>query len=75
MEEQLAQYRKRKKREKEYAALKQKIWDYFAAVFSFWRPAADAAEDVGPSTYTAPGSPAEGETQGDTSRPATNVSA
>ncbi|MPC26801.1 hypothetical protein E2C01_019951 [Portunus trituberculatus] len=66
MEEQLAQYRKRKRREEEYAALKQKIWGYFAAVFTFRR-----AEVGGPDTHTAPGGP-EGETQADSSRPATN---
>uniref|UniRef100_A0A0P4W6K8 SAYSvFN domain-containing protein n=1 Tax=Scylla olivacea TaxID=85551 RepID=A0A0P4W6K8_SCYOL len=67
VEEQLAQYRMRKKREEEYAALKQKIWGYLAAVFTFWRP-----EDGGPGTHTSPGSP-EAEMQDDSSRPAINT--
>lgn len=67
VEEQLAQYRKRKKREEEYAALKQRIWGYFTAVFTFWKP-----EYVGPSTHTLPENPEE-EVVADSPRPAINT--
>lgn len=48
MEERLAQYRKRKKKEEEFAALKQKIWEYFATVFTFWK------KDENPATVSTP---------------------
>ena len=37
VQEQLIQYRNRKRKEEEYVALKQKIWRYFSVVLTFWR--------------------------------------
>lgn len=43
VEEQLALYRKRKKREEEVAALKHKVRSVFTSVFTVWRKSEDAA--------------------------------
>lgn len=42
VEEQLAMYRKRKKREEDAAALKQKVWDFLSAAIPVWRRPQDA---------------------------------
>lgn len=44
VEEQLAMYRKRKKREEDAAAMKQKVWDFLSAAIPVWRRPQDAAQ-------------------------------